>query len=71
MGAIGSQVDLILGGIDDGWDYDAMDTMPLSIPGSPRCDEFLLIIGFSGTQPNARIAGATEDQVAQLVKELA
>ncbi len=70
VGATGTQVDLILGGIDDGWDYDAMDTMPIVVQGSPRPDEILLIVGFSGIRPNARIAGASEDQVADLVKSL-
>lgn len=69
-GGVGTPVDLILGGIDDGWDYDAMDTMPIVVPGSPRPDEVLLIVGFSGTRPNARIAGASETQVAELVKSL-
>lgn len=70
VGPAGTQVDLIFGGIDDGWDYDAMDTMPIVIPGAPRPDEVLLIVGFSGTRPNARISGASEDQVAELVKSL-
>lgn len=70
VGTTGTQVDLIFGGINDGWDYDAMDTMPIALPGSPRPDEVLLIIGFGGTRPNARIAGASEDQVAKLVNEL-
>jgi len=70
VGPSDTQVDLIFGGIDDGWDYDAMDTMPIVIPGSPRPDEVLLIVGFAGVRPNARIAGASQDQVAELVKGL-
>ena len=70
IGTTGSQVDLIFGGIDDGWDYDAMDTMSIVVPGSPRPDEVLLIVGFAETRPNARIVGASEQQVEQLVNEL-
>lgn len=71
VGPPGTSIDLIFGGIDDGWDYDAMDTMPITFHGSPRRDEVLLIVGFAGARPNARIAGASEDTVAKLVKELA
>ena len=67
-GVAGTPIDLILGGVDDGWDYDAMDTMTIVVPGSPRTDEILLCVGFATTRPNARISGATESQVAKLVK---
>lgn len=67
VGPAGTPVDLIFGGIDDGWDYDAMDTMPIIVPGAPRPDEVLLIVGFAETRPNARITGASAKQVAELV----
>jgi len=70
VGPAGTPVDLILGGIDDGWDYDAMDTMPIVIPGSPRPDEVLLIVGFAGPRPHARVAGASQEQVLRLVESL-
>lgn len=64
----GTPVDLVFGGLDDGWDYDAMDTMPIVVPGAPKPDEFLLIVGFATGRPNARIKGASAAQVAELVK---
>src|SRR6516162_8061135 len=56
----GTAIDIIFGGIDDSWDYDAMDTMTVTVPDAPRPDEILLIVAFlGGTRPNARIRGAT------------
>ena len=71
VGLAGTSVDLIFGGIDDSWDYDAMDTMPITFHGSPRPDEVLLVVGFAGNRPNARIRGASFEQVTKLVKDLA
>lgn len=63
----GSSIDIVLGGIDDGWSYDAMDTMELRIPGAPRADEIVLAVAYATGRPNARIHGATQDTVKNLV----
>jgi hypothetical protein len=70
IGGPGAQVDLVFGGIDDGWEYDAMDTMPVTIPDAPKPDEIVLIVGFATGRPNARIRGASADEVAALVERL-
>lgn len=71
VGGMGQSIDVIFGGLDDGWDYDAMDAMTVSIADAPKPDEILLIVAFlGGTRPNARIKGAAEEQVAELVKDL-
>ena len=71
VGAPGTQIDVLFGGLEDAWDYDAMDTMTVSVPDAPRPDEILLIVGFlGGTRPNARIKGASPAQVAEVVREM-
>jgi hypothetical protein len=67
----GAPVDVIFGGLEDGWDYDAMDTMTVSVADAPRPDEVLLVVAFlGGTRPNARIKGASPEQVAEVVRKL-
>jgi hypothetical protein len=71
VGGPGTPVDVIFGGIEDAWDYDAMDTMTVSVADAPRHDEILLIVAFlGGTRPNARIKGASSEQVAELVRRM-
>jgi Amino acid synthesis len=70
VGGPGTPIDLVFGGVDNGWDYDAMDTLPIIVADAPRPDEILLIVGFATGRPNARIAGASEKQVADLVRIL-
>ncbi len=71
VGAMGAPIDIIFGGLDDGWDYDAMDTMTVAVPDAPKPDEILLAIAFlGGTRPNARIKGNPPEQVAEFVKKL-
>jgi len=71
VGGPGSPVDIIFGGLEDGWDYDAMDTMTIALPDAPRPDEILLAVAFlGGTRPNARIAGAAQAQVAEFVRKM-
>ncbi len=71
VGTMGNSIDIVFGGMDDGWDYDAMDSMTVSIPDAPKPNEVLLIIGFlGGTRPNARIKGNAPEQVAVLVEKL-
>ncbi len=69
-GGPGTALDIALGGIDDGWDYDAMDTMEIAIAGAPRADEILLAVAYATGRPNARIAGASEQTVRALVDGL-
>lgn len=71
VGAAGTAIDIIFGGLEDAWDYDAMDTMMVSIADAPKPDEILLAVAFlGGTRPNARIKGAAQAQVAQVVREI-
>lgn len=72
VGAPGTPIDVIFGGIADSWDYDAMDTMTVGVPDAPRPNEILLVVAFlSGTRPGARVAGASPEQVEDLVARLA
>jgi hypothetical protein len=66
----GATLDIVLGGIDDGWDYDAMDTMEIRVPGAPGTDEIVLAVAFATGRPNARIRGASEATVKDLVAKL-
>jgi hypothetical protein len=71
VGSAGAAIDVIFGGIDDAWDYDAMDTMTVAIADAPRPDEIMLVVAFlAGGRPNARIKGATQATVAELVRGL-
>lgn len=71
VGPAGTPIDVIFGGIEDAWDYDAMDTMQVRVPDAPRPDEILLVVAFlAGGRPNARIKGASPEQVAELVRTL-
>jgi len=71
VGAAGTPVDVIFGGLEDGWDYDAMDTMTVSVADAPRPDEVLLVVAFlGGTRPNARIKGASQEAVAEAVRKM-
>lgn len=66
----GTTLDVVLGGIDDSWHYDAMDTIEVRVPGAPRADEIVLVVAFATGRPNARIKGATPDLVQGLVERL-
>jgi hypothetical protein len=71
VGAPGTPIDVIFGGIADSWNYDAMDTMTITVPDAPRPDEILLAVAFlGGTRPNARVAGASPEAVGHLVARL-
>ncbi|MEW6687706.1 MAG: amino acid synthesis family protein [Pseudomonadota bacterium] len=71
VGAPGQSIDVVFGGIDDAWNYDAMDTMQVSVPGAPRADEILLVVAFlAGGRPNARIKGAPASAVEELVRSM-
>lgn len=67
----GTPIDIIFGGLDDAWDYDAMDAMTVMVPDAPKPDELLLVVAFlGGTRPNARIKGASPAQVAEAVRQI-
>lgn len=71
VGGPGAAIDLVFGDIDDGWGYDTMDAMEVSVPDAPRSHEIVLIVGFAaGGRPNARIKGASQEQVAALVRDM-
>lgn len=66
--APGTPFDLILGPMDAGWDLDAVDTMPLQVPDSPRANEILLVVGYAtGPRPNARSKGPDQAEVDALI----
>lgn len=69
-GGPGATLDILLGGIHDGWDYDAMDTLEIRVPCAPRDDEIVLAVAFATGRPNARIRGASEQTVRDLVAKL-
>ena len=71
VGGPGTPIDIIFGGIEDSWDYDAMDTMTVSVADAPKPDEILLVVAFlGGTRPNARLKGAAPAQVADLIRQI-
>jgi hypothetical protein len=70
VGGPGASLDLVLGGIDDAWHYDAMDTIEVRVPGAPRADEIVLAVAFATGRPNARIKGAPQSAVEELVSRL-
>ncbi len=70
LAAPGATLDIVLGGIEDGWNYDAMDTLEVCVPGAPRADEIVLAVAFGTGRPNARIRGASEQEVRELVSRL-
>ena len=70
LAAPGATLDIVLGGIEDGWNYDAMDTLEVRVPGAPRADEIVLAVAFATGRPNARIRGASEAAVRELVAKL-
>lgn len=67
--AAGTAIDLIFGPIDEGWDLDAVDTMPISVGDAPRPDEILLLVGYAtGPRPHARAKGPDQSEVDALIK---
>jgi hypothetical protein len=48
----------------------AMDTLPIVVPGAPRDNVVLVIVGFATGRPDARIAGASPGAVRDLIKRL-
>jgi hypothetical protein len=71
VGGPGAPIDIVFGGLEDAWDYDAMDMMTVSIADAPKPEEVLLVIAFlGGTRPNARIKGASQAQVEETVRRI-
>ncbi len=70
VASAGTSIDLIFGGAGDAWDYDAMDAISVNVPGAPLPDELLLFVGFGTVRINARVQGASAQQVAKVVAEI-
>lgn len=70
VAAAGTSIDVVFGGAEDAWDYDAMDGIVVSIPGAPLPDELVLFVGFGTVRVNARVKGASAEQVAKVVAEI-
>ena len=70
VGAAGTSIDLLFGGAEDAWDYDAMDGTTVFIPGAPGPNEIALFVGFGTTRVNARVKGASQEQVAKLAADI-
>ncbi|MET9030940.1 amino acid synthesis family protein [Nocardia sp. NPDC004168] len=64
----GATIDVLFGPLDEGWDLDAMDTMPVQVADSPRSDEILLLVAYAtGPRPNARSKGPAQAEVDTLL----
>lgn len=64
----GATIDMIFGPIDEGWDLDAMDTLPVTVADGPRADEILLLVGYAtGPRPHARSKGPAQADVDALL----
>jgi hypothetical protein len=69
IGAAGASIDMIFGPIDESWDLDAMDSMPVTVADSPRPEEILLLVGYmAGPRPHARVKGPDQKEVDALVR---
>lgn len=68
----GTSIDVLFGPLEEGWDLDAMDTMPFRVEDSPRPDEILLLVAYAtGPRPNARSKGPAQDEVDALLATFA
>ncbi|WP_296557145.1 amino acid synthesis family protein [Pigmentiphaga sp.] len=70
VASAGASIDVVFGGAEDAWDYDAMDGIVVSVPGAPLLDELVLFVGFGTVRINARVRGASAEQVARLVADI-
>jgi hypothetical protein len=72
VGPPGTTIDLIYGPLDEGWDLDAFDSMPVLIHDAPRPHEIVLWIGYAtGPRVNARCKGPDQKEVDALVASFA
>lgn len=68
VAAPGTSIDMIFGPIDEGWDLDAMDTLPVTVADGPRADEIVLLVGYAtGPRPHARSKGPAQADVDALL----
>jgi hypothetical protein len=68
VAAAGTPIDMVFGPIDEGWDLDAIDTMPVTVPDAPRPDEIVLLVAYAtGPRPHARSAGPSQADVDALL----
>ncbi|MQA04458.1 MAG: amino acid synthesis family protein [Streptosporangiales bacterium] len=68
VGAAGTPIDLVFGPLDEGWDLDAMDSLPVTVPDAPRPDELVVFVGYAtGPRPNARAEGPSQAEVDALL----
>lgn len=66
--APGTSADIIFGPMDEGWDLDAVDTMPIMIGDAPRADEIVLLVAYAtGPRPHARSKGPDQKEVDALI----
>lgn len=66
--APGATADIIFGPMDEGWDLDAVDTMPIMIGDAPRADEIVLLVAYAtGPRPHARSKGPDQKEVDALI----
>jgi len=71
VGGPGDLIDLLFGDLEDPWEYNTMDGMEIVVPGAPRPDEILLVVGLAaGGRANARVRGATAAQAAEVARAL-
>ncbi|MEI6002281.1 amino acid synthesis family protein [Paraburkholderia bengalensis] len=64
---VGASIDLAFGDVNDSWEYDSMDAIEVAVPGAPAADEMVLFVGFGTARANARVRGATAEQVANVL----
>lgn len=56
IGAVGAAIDIPLCHKDDLWSFDELDTITVSVPGSPLPDEIVIAVVFAnGGRPLARV----------------
>ena len=56
VAAAGAGIDVPLGDKDDPWNFAAIDTITIAVPGAPRADEIVVVVALAdGSRPRARI----------------
>jgi hypothetical protein len=56
VAAAGAGIDVPLGDKDDPWNFAAIDTITIAVPGAPRPDEIVVVVALAdGSRPRARI----------------
>ena len=68
LAAPGATADIIFGPMDEGWDLDAVDSMPIMIADAPRANEIVLLVAYAtGPRPHARSKGPDQQEVDALM----